>query len=47
MRAVRTWSLSALPMPVTALFTWVGLYSATGRPASAATTITAPVARAT
>ena len=35
------------PRPVTALFTSVGLYSSTASPASAAATMTAPVARAT
>src|SRR6476646_1943553 len=39
--------LSALPAPVTACLTSFGAYSATGRPASAATRMIAPVARAT
>ena len=37
-----TCALSAVPMPVTALFTSAGTYSSTGRPASAATSISDP-----
>ena len=39
--------MSALPIPVTAIFTSLGPYSVTDSPASAATTMMAPVARAT
>ena len=39
--------LVGVPIPVTAIFTSLGPYSVTDRPASAATTMIAPVARAT